>query len=268
MSKIKFVKKIFWFLQNFQSPKYGEKKLLIYTLFFFASPSPIFHCPVSLSRSAHISHFFIGTSLLFTSPVCPESCLCNTSTQLLSKQLPHVHFCFFLFLLLLFFHFASHYFSFGLDYEREEQMCEKCCLAPEATARLPESVTSINPLVTPGKAYWEMFFFFIFLFSNENPGCAERINIQTWRARWNTFLVMWIYLTHPSGDESNEKCHSGRHLGGDWTRSYPSRPVTFRFLSSRHSRRLPIAMSGDVKSNKKTTFPHFIFTLPLMVNAH
>lgn len=58
-------------------------------------------------------------------------------------------------------------------------MCEKCSLAPEATARLPESVTSINPLVTPGKAYRECFSFFIFLFSNENPGRAEGINIRT-----------------------------------------------------------------------------------------
>lgn len=39
-------------------------------------------------------------------------------------------------------------------------MCEKCSLASEATARLPESVTSMNPLVTPGKAYREVFLFF------------------------------------------------------------------------------------------------------------
>lgn len=68
---------------------------------------------------------------------------------------------------------------------------------------------------------------------------------------------MWIYLTHPSGDESNKKCHLGRHLGSDWMRSYPSRPVTFRFLSRSHSRRLLIAVNADVKSNKKTIPPHF-----------
>lgn len=111
-------------------------------------------------------------------------------------------------------------------------MCEKCSLASEATARLPESVTSMNPLVTPGKAYREVFFFFLckILFSNENPRRAEGINSRTRRARWNAFRVMWIYLAHPSGDESSEKCHLGRRLGGDWTRSYPSRPVAFCFF--------------------------------------
>lgn len=66
--------------------------------------------------------------------------------------------------------------------------------------------------------------------------------------------MMWIYLAHPSGDESNEKCHLGRHLGGDWTRSYPSRPVTFRFFAQPEA---PTAVNGDVKSIKKTPFSPF-----------
>lgn len=112
-----------------------------------------------------------------------------------------------------------------------------------------------------------VFFLCKILFSNENPRRAEGINIRTRRARWNTFRVMWIYLAHPSGDESSEKCHLGRPLGGDWTRSYPSRPVTFCFLSSNNSWRLPIGLSGDIKSNENTVFPTFFPDL-LIVDAH
>lgn len=106
-----------------------------------------------------------------------------------------------------------------------------------------------------GKLTERCFFLCKILSSNENPRRAEGINIRTRCARWNTFRVMWIYLAHPSGDESSEKCHLGRHLGGDWTRSYPSRPVTFCFLSSNNSWRLPIGLSGDIKSNENS-FSH------------
>lgn len=120
-------------------------------------------------------------------------------------------FFFLLFLPRLFSHFASHYFSFALDYEREEQMCKKCSLAPEATARLLESLTSINPVVTPGRAYQEDFFFL-----NKNLG---RVDVRT-----DGTLSLWFgFISHnPSGDESNDKCHLG-HLGGDWMRSCLSR---------------------------------------------
>lgn len=120
----------------------------------------------------------------------------------------------------------------------------------------------------PGGVFFIFLCKIVLLFSNENPRRAEGINIRSRRARWNAFRVMWIYLAHPSGDESSEKCHLGRHLGGDWTRSYPSGPVAFCFSSSHDSWRLPIGVSGDIKSNENTVFSPTFLPVLLIVDAH
>lgn len=140
--------------------------------------------------------------------------------------------------------------------EREEQMCKKRSLAPEATACLPKSVTSKNPLVSPGRAYWEPFFSQI-----KNLGRAEGINVGTWSARWNAFLVMWIYLAQSIWWWIQWEVSPGATLGR-WLDEILSEQTShiWIFYPVVTTGGSLFSASGFIKSNENITFSRF-FTL-------